>query len=183
MQLHSRRPRRFGGRGSSRPALLHDDFDTVYNNLEQLMGQVQQLTKKHQGLLSSENGLRRIQFRHAIFEPLTEGNAYTAEELALPREVRIEGWPVSTAAVRTALNSMRRHTVYDMHGVLIPPSEYMTRLRGAVTIVRFNLAAYTFGQLPDHRHMLWRTLHIYACWSPHCSHHSCLFSVVECACA
>ncbi|OCH84310.1 hypothetical protein OBBRIDRAFT_891875 [Obba rivulosa] len=111
---------RFCGVAPSRPAVLRDDFDAAYSNLEWLMGQVQHPTKKRQGLLSSENGLWRIQFRHAIFEPLTEDNAYTPEELTLPAQYRIEGWPVSTTAARTALNGMhethrtRPLQAYDM---------------------------------------------------------------------
>ncbi|OCH88605.1 hypothetical protein OBBRIDRAFT_795075, partial [Obba rivulosa] len=88
-----------------------------------------------QGLLSSENGSRCMMFRHAVFEPLTDANAYMEDELALVSQYCIEGWHA-----------------YDMHGALIPPSEYVQKLRGAVVVVCFNVAVYVFGQVPKHRH-------------------------------
>ncbi|OCH83984.1 hypothetical protein OBBRIDRAFT_840050 [Obba rivulosa] len=109
-------------------------------------------------LLPHHNGMRRIHFRHVVFEPLTEENAYTEEELKLPAQYRTEAWPVDSTAARTALNSIkdthrtRALQAYDMHGALIPPSEYMKMLRGAVCLVRFNVASYLFGQVPKHRH-------------------------------
>lgn len=69
----------------------------------------------------------------------------------------MEGWPVTSAVARTAINAIRdTHRprplqAYNMHGVLIPPSEYARRLGGAVAIVRFNVTAYAFGTVPKHR--------------------------------
>ena len=76
----------------------------------------------------------------------------------MPDAYRVEGWPVSSTAARTALNALkdthrtRPLQAYDMHGALIAPYDYMKRLRGAVCVVRFSLAAYLFGQVPKHRH-------------------------------
>ncbi|OCH83900.1 hypothetical protein OBBRIDRAFT_799538, partial [Obba rivulosa] len=111
-----------------------------------------------QGLLSSENGSRHMMFRHVVFEPLTDTNAYMEDELALVSQYRMEGWRVGSTAARTALNTIREFhrtrplQAYDMHGALIPPSEYVQKLRRAVVVVRFNVAVYVFGQVPKHRH-------------------------------
>ncbi|OCH84055.1 hypothetical protein OBBRIDRAFT_453582 [Obba rivulosa] len=99
-----------------------------------------------------------MMFRHAVFKPLTDANAYTEDELALASQYCMEGWCVGSTAARTALNTIREShrtrplQAYDMHGALIPPSEYVQKLRGAVVVVRFNVATYVFGQVPKHRH-------------------------------
>ncbi|EMD35467.1 hypothetical protein CERSUDRAFT_75057 [Gelatoporia subvermispora B] len=149
---------RFTGVSPLRPDGLVDNFESAYNNTEWLMSQIPEATKEHQGLLSGENGLRRLMFRHVLFEPLTEANTYSEQELALPPVYRTEGWPVVSPTSQAALQAIRdTHRTrplqaYDMHGALIPPGEYMSKLRGAVAVVRFNMAAYVFGQVPKHRH-------------------------------
>ncbi|OCH84914.1 hypothetical protein OBBRIDRAFT_798669 [Obba rivulosa] len=104
-----------------------------------------------QGLLSSENGSRRMMFRHAVFEPLTYTNVYTEDELALASQYHMKGWHVGSTAARIALNTIHKShctqslQAYDMHGALIPPSEYVQKLCGAVVVVCFNVATYVFG--------------------------------------
>ncbi|EMD30832.1 hypothetical protein CERSUDRAFT_100948 [Gelatoporia subvermispora B] len=149
---------RFAGVAPLRPDLLRADFDAAYNNLEWLMSQVENPSTDRQGLVANENGVRHINFRHVVFEPLTDDNAYTPEELALPAQYRTEAWPVESTVTRTARDAIkdthrtRALQAYDMHGALIPPANYMKMLRGAVCLVRFNVAAYLFGQVPKHRH-------------------------------
>ena len=66
----------------------------------------------------------------------------------------IENWPVNTDAAREALPSMHKtHKVipfpaFDMHGNLIHPSSYRSRLIGAVAELDFELTHWAMKKNP-----------------------------------
>ncbi|OCH88803.1 hypothetical protein OBBRIDRAFT_836312 [Obba rivulosa] len=121
------------------------------------MSEADDATESPEGLLGTDGRARTIQFRHAVFERLTDENGYTDDKLKMPAEFRMEGWPVSSMQARNVLREIkdthrtRALPVYDMHGVPIPPLAYTKMLRGALVVVRFNMVAYTFGKIPKHR--------------------------------
>ena len=59
-------------------------------------------------------------------------------------------WPVTSEAAKNALQEMKSShacqplPAFDMHGNLIPPSDYEQALRGAVAHVRFSLCKYSW---------------------------------------
>ncbi|OCH86571.1 hypothetical protein OBBRIDRAFT_806695 [Obba rivulosa] len=148
---------RFQGVAPTRPEQLRQDFANVCTNLEEVMNAVQDGSDSKEGLLSGERGACAIHFRHAVFERLNDENGYTEDDMKMPAMYRMDGWPVSSREARLALQDIRdTHRprplpAYDMHGALIPPTDYTKMLRGALAIVRFNVVAYTFGKPPKHR--------------------------------
>ncbi|KAK6996625.1 hypothetical protein R3P38DRAFT_3221693 [Favolaschia claudopus] len=120
------------------------DFPRVIRNLESLARLV--TNKKHdsKGILDWRSKPREcIQVRHCVFQTKDE-DAYEDSDL--------KKWPVKNHEAGIALQSMRNtHVVnelpaYDIHRHLIPPSEHMKALGGAIVRVAISLRHWSIDK-------------------------------------
>ncbi|KAF7362487.1 hypothetical protein MVEN_00596400 [Mycena venus] len=119
-----------------------NDFRVVLRNLETLISRVETKGYERVGVFDpKERPKTSIKLRHVVFEEkdLTDGN----EE---GNAFQLRDWPAKSLAAQNALESMdSTHRVnpirtYDIGGNLIPPSQYMSTLQGAVVRVEITIS-------------------------------------------
>ncbi|KAK6974454.1 hypothetical protein R3P38DRAFT_3335806 [Favolaschia claudopus] len=121
------------------------DFQIAMKTITKLMAQVETDGYKKSGIFNfKENPKIGFKIRHIVFEPKEEDDG---DELFV-----LQDWPVKNAAAKEALEGMENsHQVipiraYDVDGDLIPPTNYMSKLSGAVVRATLTLSHWKIGR-------------------------------------
>ncbi|RXW19638.1 hypothetical protein EST38_g6231 [Candolleomyces aberdarensis] len=129
---------------------LSGDFKAGWNNLAKLIKgyfpKSSRKFRKSSGTINWNGGKGDasygFQIRHRLFEP--KYREEEEEEKCDPRFL-IENWPVQNPAAQSHLDALKdTHVVnpipaYDVEGHLILPTEYESKLRGAIVRLEFQL--------------------------------------------